>query len=262
MHEYEVHKVLQKQFGPPAYAYLPQVRNQTGYAKKHLRTADALALSLWPSRGLNIHGFEIKRSWTDLKKEIDDPEKAEEIAQYCGFWWLVVTNEKIMDNLVVPDKWGIIRCNDKCDIVKQAPKHEPKPFDKSMMFAILRRVAETMTIDAEINRRVDEKVKEIHDRTYNAGVEHGMNKSKIDREIYDRVRRFEEQTGIMLQYEYGLDRSIDKARKLWSLIMKSEETGFGFFEMFTRIKGEVRSLNNAVDKIVDVINSVEEGEEK
>ena len=39
-----------------AWAFLSHVRNGTGYARRTARTADALAFSLWPSRGLGSTG--------------------------------------------------------------------------------------------------------------------------------------------------------------------------------------------------------------
>jgi len=52
-------ELLQKRFPSEEYACLPQVRNATGYSSV-IRTADAIAMSLWPSRGLDLHGFEFK----------------------------------------------------------------------------------------------------------------------------------------------------------------------------------------------------------
>lgn len=73
---------LRKTFKPPAYIVLGEVRNTTGYARR-VRIADALVLSTWPSRGLYIHGFEIKSSRNDWLREFGAPEKAEEIFQFC-----------------------------------------------------------------------------------------------------------------------------------------------------------------------------------
>lgn len=37
-----------------------EVRNTTGYARKE-GYCDAMALSVWPSRGVSLHGFELDR---------------------------------------------------------------------------------------------------------------------------------------------------------------------------------------------------------
>ena len=46
-------------------------------------SGDAVIMSLWPSRGLELHGVEIKVSRADWKREAADPAKAEAIAAYC-----------------------------------------------------------------------------------------------------------------------------------------------------------------------------------
>ena len=57
MNEGGVFEALKTRYNSPEYCLLPQVRNSTGYSSK-VRTADAIAMSLWPSRGLTLTGFE------------------------------------------------------------------------------------------------------------------------------------------------------------------------------------------------------------
>ena len=49
---------------------------------------------VWPSRGLYLHGFEIKVHRNDWLRELKNPAKAEEIAGYCHFWWVVATRTR------------------------------------------------------------------------------------------------------------------------------------------------------------------------
>jgi len=91
----DLEEKLSYKFSTPAWAFLPQVRNGTGYLRNTTRTADAIAMSLYPSRGLDLHGFEIKVSRTDWLGELKNPEKAEAIAQFCDYWWIVAPKEII-----------------------------------------------------------------------------------------------------------------------------------------------------------------------
>ena len=52
-------EALGNEYVGDAYAFLSQLRNGTGYGKS-TRTADAISMCLWPSRGLEIEGYEIK----------------------------------------------------------------------------------------------------------------------------------------------------------------------------------------------------------
>ena len=67
----EILELLAKNNSGDGYAFLSQVRNGTGYAKE-TRTADAICMSLWPSRGLTITGYEIKIAKNDWKKELEE----------------------------------------------------------------------------------------------------------------------------------------------------------------------------------------------
>ncbi len=69
----------------PEYAIMWEVADATG--ARHSRLADAVMMSLWPSRGLELHGVEIKVSRADWRREALTPQKAEKIAAYCDRWW-------------------------------------------------------------------------------------------------------------------------------------------------------------------------------
>jgi hypothetical protein len=153
--------LLRERFGAPEYAFLPHVRNGTGYTRRTTRTADALAMSLWPSRGLDLHGFELKSSRADWLAEKENPEKAEEIARFCDRWWLVVGRLDIVHAGELPSTWGLLAPKGgKLVVVKEADKLEALPLDRAQLAAILRRAAECVVpkveIDAEMQRQVEE----------------------------------------------------------------------------------------------------------
>ena len=77
----KLHALVDAYFAGPAWAVLHEVPNATGAGK--VRTADAIAISLWPSRGLEIHGLEIKVSRSDWRRELKQPEKSVPIQRYC-----------------------------------------------------------------------------------------------------------------------------------------------------------------------------------
>lgn len=98
---------LRERFAPPAFAFFPHVRNQTGYSRT-VRTADAIAMSLFPSRGLHITGVEVKSDRYDWVRELKDPAKAEEIAQHTDFWVLAVGDRDIVQPGELPINWGLL----------------------------------------------------------------------------------------------------------------------------------------------------------
>lgn len=141
--------LIRKRHDGAGWQVFSELANGTGYKVKGW--ADAAALGIWPSRGYELHGYEFKVSREDLKKELRDPGKADNVGRYCHYWWLVVSDEKIMDGLVIPDAWGILSPTKRGSstilrVVRKAPKvEEPKPFDPAFCAAMIRNVIKTWT---------------------------------------------------------------------------------------------------------------------
>ena len=54
----DIHAALRLRYAQPEWAIMFEVANGTGAAQR--RYADAIAMNLFPSRGLCVHGFEVK----------------------------------------------------------------------------------------------------------------------------------------------------------------------------------------------------------
>jgi hypothetical protein len=119
------------------YAMFYEVRDGTGFHAS--RSCDALVISLWPSRGLEISGFEFKVSRQDWVKELANPAKAEAIAAYCDRWWLCVSNTGIVQPGELPPTWGLMDASgDSLKVVKEAEKLKPIELDRLFVAAIAR----------------------------------------------------------------------------------------------------------------------------
>jgi hypothetical protein len=84
----DVWDMLRERHPAPEWAIFFEVANGLGVSDR--RYADAVAMSLFPSRGLDVHGFEVKTARGDWLRELKNPKKADVIASYCDFWWLVI----------------------------------------------------------------------------------------------------------------------------------------------------------------------------
>lgn len=161
--EGRVFKLLEKIFPSPAYTLLSQVRNGTGYARRTVRTADAIAVSTWPSRGMYLTGVEIKVSPSDWRRELAQADKSAEIQSYCRYWY-VAAPVGIVPVGELPETWGLIECDGaKASVIKAAPQLEAKEVDMLLLCSILRRMAEVTTptamVDEQIQARLDEAEK-------------------------------------------------------------------------------------------------------
>src|SRR5579859_3147977 len=111
MTEAELTDALYERYGQvhgngPRYAVAAQVRSQAGHYAR--RTADFVAMDLWPSARLTLHGHEIKVSRSDWLRELKDPSKAAEFIPYMNSWWVVVPDARIVRDGELPDDWGLL----------------------------------------------------------------------------------------------------------------------------------------------------------
>lgn len=159
MTESEIFQLLKKlEFTAKSHVLMPHVRDATGFAGT--RTADAVAFGLWPSRGMEVEGIEIKVSRSDWLRELKEPQKAQEIFQYCDRWWLVVPDKDIVKQDELPSTWGMMVVKDN-KIAKKvlAPKLNPKPLDKGIICSFLRQIPKEFTPNIEIEAKMAEAVK-------------------------------------------------------------------------------------------------------
>jgi hypothetical protein len=124
-----VRAALRERYCKPEWSIFFEVSNGTG-ARSH-RYADAVAMNLFPSRGLEVHGFEIKTYRSDWLRELKNPEKAEAVFKYCNRWWIVAEKGLVKPG-ELPPTWGLIEHNaGKLRQDTEAPKLSPIPMDKT-----------------------------------------------------------------------------------------------------------------------------------
>lgn len=245
--EYQLIDRLIERYPAPQYAFLPQVRNSTGYSmRRQIRTADALALSLWASRGLEMHGFEIKTFRADWINELKNPEKAEDIARFCHRWWIVAP-----DNLVregeLPANWGLLVAKGKGLVCKkEAPQLKAKPIDYAMLAGIMRKANEVMVPLHKIEARIDE------------AYQNGLNSQKEISEMRTReadglrkcIEEFEAASGINI-------------RSRWSWAHPPEEVGrIVRFLLDKGPEGVRKQMQTTKESLLRIVRSIDAEEPK
>lgn len=200
MTEPQLIAALRERYPTGAYAFLEQLRNGTGY-QRETRTADAVVMSLWPSRGLELHGFELKVSRTDWKRELENPAKAEEIGRFCHRWWLVVGSEEIVQPGELPPTWGLlVPRKDKLFAKVDAPVREAQSPTWLFVAAILRNA--TAADDAAITKLVNQRIFEEHERNRKREQERKKTEESVLQQrmakLEANVKAFEDASGIQI----------------------------------------------------------------
>jgi len=149
-------ELIYKRFPIGEYAVFQEVRDAAGMSAN--RSADGIAMNLYPSRGLAINGIEVKSSRSDWLSEKKKPEKAEAIFKYCDYFWLITDGENIAKLDEIPDAWGwLCRKGEKIYTMKDAPKQTPMPIGRHFLAALLKRASKDMIPVSSIQDKLTEK---------------------------------------------------------------------------------------------------------
>lgn len=164
----QVRAALRRHYAAPAHGLAFEVAAATGFdARRHI---DAIAMDLWPSRGLALTGIEIKVSLGDFRREIKDPAKAEELAQYCDYF-IIAAPKNLIARADLPMAWGLLEFDeDGSGRMNVAPTKTPaKEIGRPLLAAIMR--ASSRGIDKESNEAEIGRLKEAQNTAFNERVE-------------------------------------------------------------------------------------------
>lgn len=230
---------LYRRYSGDATAIAFEVAAGTGrHAHRHV---DAVVMELWPSRGLTLHAMEIKTSTSDLKRELKDPQKAEEIAQYCDFFSLVTPLDlikRVAD--VVPPAWGLteIDGNGVFKTAKEPRKTKARRLDREFMAALFRAVSKPMRVE---NSRDFEQYKKVvyenFEKEVNARVESRRGRDSKDASLWQELERQLKANGV----PYVWNEAVLKALVF---VMKS-----GTLDAYNGVRQIQKSMLEAADKI-------------
>lgn len=208
--------LLRKKYPADQYAMLYEVRDAAGFSAK--RSADAIVVGLWPSRGCLIEGMELKISRSDWLRELKKPEKAEAFFEFCDRWWVIASTPDIVKLDELPPTWGLmVPRAGGMGVIRQAPDLRPTPVDRYLLAAMLKRATDTAADSPEIRATIDTRVKEAQGRVESEVKSRTYSLNRKVEELQKRIKEFEEKSGVELDHWSG--GRIGEAVKL---VMKGE----------------------------------------
>lgn len=166
------------------------------------RQVDAVAVNAWPSRGYEVHGFELKATRSDWLSELDDAKKAKWWFNHCDRWWLVAPTH-VADQDEIPKSWGWLRFESHGQLRKVVAAPETDAVtDDELIGVFARQLAEAWD-----DRPAEQELEDARLEGYNEGYEAGKREAKsLDkRTLESKVERlegvfdeFEDKTGVTL----------------------------------------------------------------
>jgi hypothetical protein len=247
----DIRQAILKTYAAPEWAVMWEVSNATGAVRGKQRYADAVMMSLWPSRGLELHGVEIKVSRSDWKREAADPSKAETIATYCDRWWVFVAPGVIHDTAEIPPNWGVREWDGRrWKTIQEAQRNgDVATCDRRFLAALLRRGDETerRRIDDEVRKAVDAARTEIDRRVKEAVDRH----TKMNAGAADWIEKFQSETGLDIRNAWGL-----KDPKEFGAAVKLV-TEVGLDNTYAHLKHTVKALQQGAETAAEAIRRYE-----
>lgn len=138
---------IKRRYPHPEFGSVFEVAQATGFAAhRHL---DAIVMDTWPSRGLSIIGIEVKCSLHDWRRERKNPEKAEQLARFCDYFYIAAPAGLIPVS-ELPSAWGLLELDPNTAELFQkvgASKTPAEGVTKEFLAAIMR--AANRPIDPE-----------------------------------------------------------------------------------------------------------------
>lgn len=212
----EITQLLRSKYCGDQWAFISEVPNGTGLEMK--RRCDVLAMCLWPSKGLHLHGHEIKVSRGDWLTEIQDVSKAAAFSRYCHYWWIVAP-KGVVKLEELPSDWGLIcPINSGLRAQKPATLNSPELPTHSLLAGIFRACCKASAAEAEIRAA--------RDQGYSTGFTQARkgyegSKQTDDNRRYESLKRsvddFEKSSGIQIT-TYG-------GKRLGELVKAVERAG-------------------------------------
>lgn len=240
--------LLQKKFAAPEFAFFPQIKNGTGM--NQLTTADAVAMNLWPGRGLSFHGFEIKTHRNDVLREIKNPAKSEPVQKYMDFWWLVLSDSELIQKGELPETWGLMAKEGNALKVKvQAPKLPSIVPDRAFIASVMRCAQKYVlpkSAYGELHKEAFEEGKK--EGTENKSWEMRRIQANYD-ELNEKVTTFEKESGVQIRSKWELGE-IGKAVK--ALLYEDKSVGHIIEALKIKINRNKEDGANLKDQLAEL----------
>ena len=244
----DIGALLRQRYALPEWVIAFEVLNGTGAQAS--RSADAVAINCYPSKGCEIVGLEVKVSRGDWLRELKASDKAVAVGAFCDRWYVVAT-DAVVKREELPIGWGLIVASDAgLRVAVQPPANEaPKTITRSFLASMLRSVAK---VDAEATKRAVDRA---NDEGFKAGQEWGLKNAAaghVTRDLEDlrkRVREFEGASGISIERNYGCKAS--------GAAVKAFEVALAAPDNLRYIADRFRKTATALDECLSSISTLE-----
>lgn len=243
----QVFEALREKYGRSAVV-IAEVPNATGY-RNTVRRLDAVAVGCWPSRGLYFHGIEIKVSRSDLRRELNKPEKAEAIAAYCDSFWIACP-KGLCDPEEIPEAWGLYElAKGKIKIAKHPTGEATREVDRDWVAALVRAVVEQQSDETVLAKRESAAKREAWAEAQ-AHYEESNEKLHAEaRAAHEELHRFKR---VLQGFRYGSKATPEQL----AVVMRALDSLRGDFGALNSLRVSARTIVEQADAIENAAKGI------
>jgi len=243
--------IVEKKFCRPHWIFMREFRNGTGFSAS--RSADALAVGLYQSRGQLIIGFEQKLSRSDWMRELRDADKAEPICQYTDHWNIVVPEVGIVHLDELPPTWGlIVASGQRLKTIRTAPRLPAKPVSRNFMASIIKRAVDSAVRPYLTSK--DEKMEQAEDHGFERGKQLADRAVEKLEALQKQVREFEASSGIHIAPYQDMHKLGDAVRA----VMSSGDIADSVRRQTSYALNQLRTLVGTLERELDALDTIRE----
>lgn len=241
----ELRSAIERRYPAPGYVTMFEVRDATGFDSG--RSADAMTVGMYRSRGLQIEGFEIKISRSDWLHEMKQPGKSEVWLRHCHRWWLVTHDANIVLPGELPPSWGmlVLGARGRLDAVHVAPSLHPEPLTMRAMTALMH-AGRQQVIAGEAERIRVAKAEGYEQGKHSSGWEAKNTKEELDM-LRKQVNELEAACGYRIVHDglrYG-GMKPDQVAKVVALLREENRQSEDFSGMVSQLKWKAEGMESA-----------------
>jgi hypothetical protein len=242
----DMRAAMSRRWKAPEHAVMWEVGDATG--ARHSRLADAVIMGLWPSRGIDLQGVEIKVHRSDWQRELKDPGKADQIARYCDFWWVHASPDVVMP-AEIPAGWGLRVYDGRAwSTPVEAERRRPEPMSREFLAALLRRADQQVSREAK--RMADASLADERagiDRRVAEGVEA---RTRLSASLATVAEEFKKATGMDVA-EIARNGNAAYAARITAALMRQD-----LHNPYAGLEWLVRQLRQTADATAEAMASI------
>lgn len=228
------------------FAFFEHVRSDVGAGRG--RTCDALAMGLWPSRGLPVHGHEVKVTRSDWLSELRQPAKADVWFPLVNCWWLVVSDEGIVGAGELPAGWGLMApARSKLKVLVEPERREVDALPHSFVAAMLRKLSEHLNTSPEAIQEAERRGRTEGEKWAGQDLEHAQEEARKWREM---VQAFERESGVSIRGWHGGDTAAEVGAAL-KMVLRGDDLAETARMRLERLRNDAQQLVSSLQRTLD-----------